>query len=150
LDTGSFSGAARPRHLSPPALLAQVKAPEAELGVALFTPPRPGVVPTAARPAPRPRVRSAPGDGAGPRAWATEIREGGAAPPRIGCAASHVSFFLADCIERLRRSHPEAPFPSIVAVSSATGSAALERGEIDLLVEPWTAAAETRGFPLYP
>jgi DNA-binding transcriptional LysR family regulator len=149
LACGSFAEAARRRHLSQPALWAQVKALEAELGVALFMRSGRGVIPTGACAALRQRVRTTLDDLSGLAATAAEIREGRAAPARIGCAQSHVPFFLADCIATLKRSHPKLPLPTIVPVSSATGSGTLERGEIDLLVEPWTSAAEGKGFPLY-
>jgi DNA-binding transcriptional LysR family regulator len=149
LEAGSFTAAARRQHLSQPALWAQVKALEADLGLTLFARAGRGVAPTAACLALRSRVRGVLDDLSSLLAAAKEVREGRAAPARIGCAASHVSYFLADCLQLAARAHPEAPFPVIVSVSSATGLASLERGDIDLLVEPWKSGSRPAGCALY-
>lgn len=150
LETGSFTRAARARHLSQPALWAQVKALGDALRLPLFVRSGRGVVPTAACLALRPRIRALLEGATGFEAAAEAIREGRAAPARIGCAPSHVSHFLARCLQRLQRAHPTSPLPTIVTISSATGRPALQRGELDLLVEPGPPGRPTRvGLPLY-
>lgn len=150
LDTGSFTAAARRRHLTQPALWAQVRGLEDELGVRLFTKVGRGVVPTAACLALRGALRATLGDARAFVALAAEIRAGKAAPARIGCARYHVPAFLAGCIARLQEQDPAAPFPQIVSVSSGTAPALLARGELDLVVLPGGPIPGGEGFRLYP
>lgn len=150
LTTGSFTAAAASRHLSQPALWAQVKELEAELGLALFVRAGRGVTPTAACEALRPQLELALGDVAELCRLAMEIREGWEAPARIGCASAHVSAFLADCIRGLRDREPRTPFPVIVSVTTSSAIEALERGSVDLVVEPRAKPALLESAQLYP
>jgi len=148
IETGSFTAAAKARHLTQPALWAQVRGLEDELGVPLFERSGRGVVPTRACLLLRPRVRAALDSAQSVAAFAGEIRAGRATPARIGCAQYHVPHFLADCIADLQAGDPKAPFPVIVPVTSTTASPALADGVIDLVVH----ARDGRmweGFPLY-
>lgn len=151
LRAGSFSAAARQLHLSQPALWAQVKALEEDLGVRLLRREGRGVVPTAAAVALRPAMESALAGVEAVETLARSIRDGRAAPARIGCAAYHVPHFLAGCIEEVARRHPGSPFPEIVPITSATGAELLARGAIDLAVmTPPDAGPSPRGALLYP
>ncbi len=149
LATGSFTAAAAARHISQPALWAQVKELEVELGLKLFLRSGRGVVPTAACEALRPRLGAALHEIAELRRLATEVREGREAPARIGCASSHVAHFLAGCIGELADADPRTPFPVIVPVTSATSVETLARGGVDLLVEPRRRRPGRRAARLY-
>lgn len=150
LATGSFTAAAAARHVSQPALWGQIKDLEAELGLSLFVRAGRGVAPTAACRALRPRLTVALADVAELRRIAAEIREGWAAPARIGCASSHVAHFLAGCVQALMARDPRTPFPVIVPVTSASAIESLERGRIDLLVEPRSRPRGLGSVVLYP
>lgn len=150
LATGSFTSAAAARHVSQPALWAQIKDLEAELGFALFVRSGRGVAPTAGCDALREHLENALRGIKAFRSIAGDIREGWDAPARIGCAASHVSHFLAACIRALRDEEPKTPFPVIVPVTSETAGETLARGGIDLLVEPRAKAAGRHTASLYP
>jgi len=152
ITTGSYSAAARRVHLSQPALWAQVKALEAEIGVPLFVRVGRGVTPTGACRALLPRLRAVlDGTGALQEA-ARSVREGRAAPARIMCGSSHIAHFLAPCIARLARRHPELPPPEIINTTSATIERDLVESRADLIVHP-RLHARVRGvvgLRLYP
>jgi DNA-binding transcriptional LysR family regulator len=150
LETGSFTAAARRRHLTQPALWSQIRSLEEELGVRLFARAGRGIQPTSACQTLRSQLRRALDDLASLKVSAAEIREGRMAPARIGCAQYHVPYFLADAIAEQARLHPASPFPTIVPVSSATASSALRDGAIDLVVQPRPEANAFQGFALYP
>jgi DNA-binding transcriptional LysR family regulator len=149
LDTGSFTAAARRRHLTQPALWAQIRGLEDELGVRLFARVGRGVVPTGACLALRDRVRATLADADALTTLAGELRAGRAAPARIGCAQYHVPWFLAGCIARLAAERPDVPFPTIVPVTSATATGLLDRGELDLVVQGEGPLAGREGVRLY-
>lgn len=150
LTTGSFTAAAAARHLSQPALWAQVKELEAELGLELFMRAGRGVVPTAACLALRPRLRAALGSIDDLRHVATEIREGAEAPARIGCSPTHVGSFLAGCVRELTDRDPRTPFPVIVHVTTGNAIETLAAGGIDLLGEPRAKRPSKDAALLYP
>ncbi|MBX3270543.1 MAG: LysR family transcriptional regulator [Sandaracinaceae bacterium] len=150
LATGSFTAAAAARHVSQPALWAQIKELEAELGLKLFLRSGRGVAPTAACLALRPRLDVALRELGDFRRAATEIRDGWDAPARIACAPSHVSRFLAGCLRALVDREPRSPFPVIVPVTTQTAIETLESGGVDLLVEPRSKRARRDAAPLYP
>src|SRR5688500_16332988 len=93
MDTGTFVAAARQRHMAQPALWAQVKALEAELDVVLFERDGRRVRPTAAARLLAERARIVLDDTRAFAALAGEIRQGRAAPARIGTAEYHVPHF---------------------------------------------------------
>lgn len=150
LSTGSFTAAAAARHVSQPALWAQIKDLEAELGLRLFVRSGRRVVPTHACLALRPRLEAALASVAGFRGLAAEVRAGHAAPARIGCAPSHVAHFLAGCIRELVDADAHAPLPVVVPTTTRTAIDALASGEIDLLVEPRDKRIGPHAAPLYP
>src|SRR5262245_51242942 len=86
LATGSFAAAARARHVAQPALWAQVKSLERELGVALFERQGRGVRPTSAARALRPHVLRLLDDVHQLDGFAEALRLGRAVPVRLGCA----------------------------------------------------------------
>jgi DNA-binding transcriptional LysR family regulator len=136
METGSFSAAARMRHVAQPALWQQVKALERELGIALFERVGRGVRPTRAAIHLRQRVQLVIDDARALETIAGELRQGHEAPARIGCAHYHVSHFLVRCFARLLRADPSAPRPAIVPVTTATSRELLERGDVDLIATP--------------
>lgn len=150
LTTGSFTAAAAARHVSQPALWAQIKELERDLGLSLFVRSGRGVAPTAACAALRPSLRVALDDVSELRRVAGAIRQGWDAPACIGCAPSHVAQFLAGCIRELSDRDPRAPFPVIVPVTTGSATETLARGRVDLLVEPRTRPASTDAAMLYP
>lgn len=150
LATGSFTAAAAVRHLSQPALWAQIKELEGELGLALFVRAGRGVAPTAACEALRPQLERALDDVAELRRVAVEIREGWEAPARIGCAPTFVSAFLAGCIRELVEHDPRTPFPVIVPITTASAVETLTQGGIDLLCEPRAKPSIPDAVKLYP
>jgi hypothetical protein len=79
-----------------------------------------------------------------------EIRAGHAAPARIGCAASHVSHFLAGCIRELADADPHVPFPVVVPISTGTAIEALSTGAVELVVEPRQKRVGPNAALLYP
>ncbi len=136
LSTGSFTAAAAARHISQPALWAQVKELESELGLRLFVRSGRGVVPTAACLALRPALERVLRQVEQFRGLATRVREGEDAPARLGCASSHVAHFLAPCIRDMLDAHPSTPLPVVVPITTDTATQHLVDGQIDLLVEP--------------
>jgi DNA-binding transcriptional LysR family regulator len=148
LEEGTYAAAARRSHLSQPALWAQVQALEQELGVKLFARSGRRVVPTAACLALRPRLQAALDDAEAIRAAAGAIRGGRTVPARVGCMHSHVSYFLAGCLRRLREEHPDAPMPQVLPSTSATVERDLTSGRVDFVVH--TRLPQTDGFRLYP
>jgi DNA-binding transcriptional LysR family regulator len=150
LETGTFAAAARLRGLAQPALWMQVKTLERELGVPLFERDGRRVRPTRAALLLRARARLVVDDAHALSALAGEIRLGRAAPARIGCAEYHVPHFLAGCIARLRRQHPDSPLPVIVPLTTATAAESLRRGDVDLAVAMGDLDAEVEGARLYP
>jgi DNA-binding transcriptional LysR family regulator len=149
LATGSFSAAAAARYISQPALWAQIKNLEEELGFALFQRSGRGVAPTSACLSLQPSLRTALADVAELRRVGNEIREGWAAPARIGCGSSFVSYFLAGCIRELRANDPRCPFPVIVPITSQTAVESLTRGHVDLVVEPSRRPSRADAVRLY-
>jgi DNA-binding transcriptional LysR family regulator len=149
LRTGSFAGAARARHITQPALWAQVKGLERDLGVTLFVRVGRGIRPTPACLALRPRLRVALDDVVALQALAREVAQGREAPARIGTAPSAVPWFLAGCLEALRRKTPAAPFPVIVPVTSETAAEQLHRGALDLVIMPRGLTLGVPGTRLY-
>jgi DNA-binding transcriptional LysR family regulator len=150
LATGSFTAAARRRHLTQPALWARVKGLEEELGVKLFARHGRGVLPTAACLQLRPRMRALLDDAESIEALARDVREGRGMPARIGCAQYHVPHFLAGCITRLFKENPKSPFPQIFAITHDTAASSLQSGALDLLVSLRASEGVFDGFALYP
>ncbi len=150
LATGSFTAAAAARHVSQPALWMQIKELEAKLGIALFVRAGRGVAPTAACEALRERLRVALHEVAELRRAADEIREGWAAPARIGCGPWFVTRFLAGCVRELVARDPRTPFPVILPVTTGSAIETLAQGRVDLLVEPRSKAASLDSVQLYP
>jgi DNA-binding transcriptional LysR family regulator len=150
LETGSFAAASRARHLAQPALWAQVKSLEKELGVPLFERAGRGVRPTRAALLLRDRLRLVLDDTRSLAALAEEIRQGHAAAPRIGCAQYHVPQFLAPCMAILRKKDPAAPLPVIVPATTATANDLLVRGDVDLVNQPRVEGSAFEGAPIYP
>lgn len=148
IDAGTYAAAARRLHISQPALWAQVRGLEDDLGVRLFSRSGRRVVPTAACLALRPHIDAVLGAATSVRGRASDIRDGREVPARIGCMSSHVSHFLAACIGRFRKGHPQAPLPRVIAVTSATVEETLTSGRIDLAVHAKLPGFE--GFALYP
>lgn len=149
LETGSFAAAARQRHTAQPALWAQVKKLELELGVQFFERQGRGVRPTQGVVALRVCVQRVLDDLRALAATAAEVRAGRALPARLGCGAYSVPHFLAPCFEQLRREDPTAPLPMLVSVTSSTGAQMLERGDLDLVVLPHLHEVSFPGEALY-
>ncbi len=147
--TGSFAAAARARHITQPALWAQVKGLEQELGIRLFERAGRGVKATAACVALRPRLRVALDDVAALGVLAREIGAGREAAARLGTAASGVAHFFIDCFAALRAEHPQAPFPQVVPITLDNGLELLQRGALDLAALPRSGVHGYEGFPLY-
>lgn len=84
------------------------------------------------------------------RAFAQQVREGHAAPARIGCASSHVAHFLAACIRDLIDADPHTPLPVLVPITTGSAVEALSSGAVDLLVEPRRKRIGTNAAMLYP
>lgn len=151
LDEGTFAAAARKRHLTQPALWAQVKALEDTLGVPLFRRQGRGVVPTAACRDLEPRIRGFLAEAGGIVDLAAAIRAGTAAPARIGCVTHQLTHFVAPAIGRLLREHPGSPLPLISTPRvGLDGQEALAQGLIDLLVYSLPPRADAQGVELYP
>lgn len=107
LDHGSFSAAAEALHMAQPSLSEQVRALEAELGVALFERVGRGVVPTVAAHALRPHAEDALEAAEAARASVVEVRElrGGTA---VFGVWSHSHYYgTTDIAAEFRRRHPE-------------------------------------------
>lgn len=107
LQHGSFSAAADALHMAQPSLSEQVRALEAELGVALFERVGRGVVPTAAAQALRPHAEDALEAAEAARASVVEVRElrGGTA---VFGVWSHSHYYgTTDIAAEFRHRHPE-------------------------------------------
>jgi len=149
LETGSFAAASRARHHAQPALWAQVKSLERELGVPLFERAGRGVRPTRAAILLRDRLRLVLDDTRALATLAEEIRRGHAAAPRIGCAQYHVPQFLAPCMAILRKKDPDAPLPVVVPATTATANDMLARGDVDFVNQPRVEGSAFDGAPIY-
>lgn len=106
VHVGSFLGAAERLEVAQPSLWRQVKALEAELGVALFERSGRGVVITSAGSQLLPRAEQLLAQAEGIRTLSTELARGRVGVVTIACAHPHVSHFLAPVIGRLHRAHP--------------------------------------------
>ncbi|MEU6700347.1 LysR family transcriptional regulator [Pseudonocardia sp. NPDC046786] len=106
VNVGSFLGAAERLEVAQPSLWRQVKALEAELGVALFERCGRGVVITSAGSQLLPRAEQLLVQAEGIRTLSTELARGRAGVVTIACAHPHVSHFLAPVIGRLHRAYP--------------------------------------------
>ena len=140
----SFTAAARPAHLSQPALSAAIRRLEEHFGARLLHRDRRGVEPTAAGRALQPRARAALAAVEDGRRAVAEVEGLGAGEVRIGGGATACTYFLPGPLAEFRRRHPGVRFQVREAYPDAL-HAAVEAGEIDLAVvsgrgiDPWRA-----------
>jgi DNA-binding transcriptional LysR family regulator len=127
----SFTAAARPAHLSQPALSAAVRRLEEHFGARLLHRDRRGVEPTAAGRALLPRARAALAAVEDGRRAVAEVEGLGAGEVRIGGGATVCTYFLPDVLAVFRRRHPGVRFQLREAYPDAIHMA-VEAGEIDL------------------
>lgn len=138
----SFTAAARPAHLSQPALSAAIRRLEEEFGARLLHRDRKGVSPTAAGRALLPRARAAIAAIEDGRRAVAEVEGLGAGEVRIGGGATVCTYFLPGPLAEFRRRHPGVRFQVREAYPDAI-HAAVETGEIDLGIisgpgrDPW-------------
>jgi DNA-binding transcriptional LysR family regulator len=142
VESGSFTAATRPAHLSQPALSAAIRRLEESFGARLLLRGRRGAEPTAAGKALVPRARAALAAVADGRRAVAEVEGLGAGEVRIGGGATACTYFLPAPLAAFRRRYPEVRFQVREAYPDAINSA-VEAGEIDLGVvsgpgsDPW-------------
>jgi DNA-binding transcriptional LysR family regulator len=127
----SFTAAARPAHLSQPALTAAIHRLEDHFGARLLHRGRRGAEPTAAGLALVPRARAALAAVEDGRRAVAEVEGLRAGEVRIGGGATACTYFLPAPLAEFRRRHPDVRYQVREAYPEAI-HAAIEAGEIDL------------------
>lgn len=130
-EHGSFTAAARPAHLSQPALTAAIRRLEDHFGARLLHRGRRGAEPTAAGHALLPRARAALAAVEDGRRAVAEVEGLGTGEVRIGGGATVVTYFLPAPLAEFRRKHPGVRFQVREAYPDEVRRA-VDAGEIDL------------------
>src|SRR3954471_12405338 len=128
---GSFSAAADTLHLAQPSLSQQVRALEAELGVALFVRAGRGMVLTEAGQALRPEAEAILDAVERARDVVAEVRELRGGTLTFGTFGIAGAYGLADVIEELRRRHPGVRVRAVGQNSSEVADA-VRAGELEV------------------
>lgn len=130
-EHGSFTAAARALHLSQPALTAQIKRLEAELGLALLVRTHEGAQLSAAGLGLEPYARTLMRAHAEFERRAEQARAGRGGPLRIGCSAVQLATRLGPVLGAFVAAQPEIELAPLIAGSQAV-AAAVEAGAIEL------------------
>src|SRR3954447_5221913 len=128
---GSFSAAAGTLHLAQPSLSQQVRALEAELGVALFVRAGRGIVLTEAGQALRPEAEAVLAAVERARDAVAEVRELRSGTLTFGTFGIAGAYGLDDVIEELRRRHPGVRVRAVGQNSSEVADA-VRAGELEV------------------
>lgn len=150
VETGTFAAAAEREHIAQPALWAQVRSLEREWSVPLLERAGRRVRPTPALLALRPRIRAILADAARLREQVDETRTGRAGPVRIPSTTyPQLANFVAEAIATYARVYPEAPLPTRVPIGTASVTAALARGDVDLAIGVAPEESGLQSAPLF-
>jgi DNA-binding transcriptional LysR family regulator len=150
LETGTFTAAAARCHVAQPALWIQVRALEAEWGVALFEKTGRRVRPTPAALALRPFVRAMLGQEAATLAEVQRVKTGAGPAVRVGTGYYNVRSFMAAAVARYARAHPGVELPQLISIGTADPYTAVREGSIDLAVGTDPKRFGLEGARLYP
>jgi DNA-binding transcriptional LysR family regulator len=142
VEHGSFTAAARPAHLSQPALTAAIRRLEDELGARLLHRGRRGAEPSAAGRALLPAARAALAAVEDGRRAVAELAGLDRGEVRIGAGATVCTYLLPDPLAAFRRAHPGVRFQVREAFPDEV-RAEVDAGRLDLGVvsgtgrDPW-------------
>lgn len=139
IEHGSISGAAKALRLAQPSLSEQIRALEAELGVALFARTSRGLVPTEAMRAMRPHAERALAEVDALRDSVAAVRLMRGGTVSFGTFGFAGDYLLADLVAEMRARHPEVRVRLVgrnsADVADGVRSGAIEAGLVVLPVD---------------